>query len=227
MKARHALEDFHHLDPWRIFRIMSEFVMGFERMASVTNGVSVFGSARTPPGTPYYEMAVNLSRTLVKTGYTVITGGGPGIMEAANKGALEAKSPSVEGARSVGLNINLPFEQTPNPYMDEMLSFRYFFCRKVMFCKYARAVVTLPGGFGTLDEIFEHLTLVQTRKINAIPVIFMGREFWGGMLDWLRESLLGEGYICPEDLDIYTVTDDVDEVVAHIRRYCPLVGRIP
>ena len=202
------IEDFRNLDPWRIFRIMAEFVEGFESMAKVRNGVSVFGSARTPPDDRYYQLAVELGRKLATAGYTVITGGGPGIMEAANRGAFEVKGDSV------GLNIDLPFEQIPNPYINKALNFRYFFCRKVMFAKYSQAIVTFPGGFGTLDELFEHLTLIQTLKIPAMPIILFGREFWQGLLDWMEKELLDRKLISPEDIHLYQVTDSIDEVLA-------------
>ncbi|MCC8190259.1 MAG: TIGR00730 family Rossman fold protein [Planctomycetes bacterium] len=207
-----APDDFRKMDPWRIFRIMAEFVEGFESMAQVTNGVSVFGSARTPETDKYYAMARELGARLTTGGYTVITGGGPGIMEAANRGASD-----VNGV-SVGLNIDLPFEQNPNPYIGKLLSFRYFFCRKVMFSKYSKAIVAFPGGFGTLDELFEHLTLVQTMKIPTLPVILVGSEFWDDMVVWVKKALLAErGYISPEDLNLFRVVDTLDEVMAILR----------
>lgn len=204
---KYELDDFRNLDPWRIFRIMAEFVDGFESMAKIDNGVSVFGSARTPPEDKYYKMAVNLGRDLAMEGYTVITGGGPGIMEAANRGAREANGVSV------GLNIDLPFEQKPNPFISKLLSFRYFFCRKVMFSKYSRAIVTFPGGFGTMDELFEHLTLVQTLKIPPMPIILVGRKFWGGMLAWIEDELMSQKLISTEDLKLYDIADNPSEVM--------------
>lgn len=204
---KYELDDFRNLDPWRIFRIMAEFVDGFESMAKIDNGVSVFGSARTPPEDKYYKMAVNLGRDLALEGYTVITGGGPGIMEAANRGAREANGVSV------GLNIDLPFEQKPNPFISKLLSFRYFFCRKVMFSKYSRAIVTFPGGFGTMDELFEHLTLVQTLKIPPMPIILVGRKFWGGMLEWIEDELTAQKLISAEDLKLYDIADNPSEVM--------------
>lgn len=207
--------DFREDEPWRIFRIMAEFVEGTEEMARIMPAVSIFGSARTKPGTKYYELGVKTGKLLSESGFNIITGGGPGIMEAANKGAKAG----AEGL-SVGLNIELPFEQMPNPYIGKMLSFRYFFVRKVMFLKYSCAVVVLPGGYGTLDEFFESLTLIQTRKMPVRPVFLMGKAFWGGMLDWLKEEMLAEGNINPEDLDIFKLTDDPEEVVSGILNSC-------
>ncbi len=208
--------DFRNLDPWRIFRIMAEFVEGFEEMAKVCPAVTIFGSARTRPGTRYYRWGVEVAGGLARAGYNIITGGGPGIMEAANRGAKEAGK-----GVSVGLNIDLPFEQEPNPYITKMLTFRYFFCRKVMFSKYACAIVVLPGGFGTLDELFENLTLVQTRKIPPMPIILMGTKFWQGMLDWIRDVMLErEENISPEDMDLVTLCDDPREAVRLIKRKC-------
>jgi len=198
---------------WRILRIMSEFVDGFEKMDQIGPCVSIYGSARTKPGTKYYEEAVDLAKRIVAEGYGVITGGGPGIMEAGNKGAKEA-----EGA-SVGLNIYLPFEQNGNPYIDndKMLNFRYFFARKVMFVKYAQAFVIMPGGFGTLDELFEVITLIQTEKIDRVPVVLFGTEFWGGMIDWIKGTLR-DTYktISPKDIDLFTITDDPEVAIKAI-----------
>lgn len=209
-------DDFRKMDPWRIFRIMAEFVEGFEAMAQIANGISVFGSARTPETDKYYQDAVHLGRSLTLSGYTVITGGGPGIMEAANRGAKEA------GGVSVGLNIDLPFEQQPNPYIGKMLSFRYFFCRKVMFSKYSRAIVAFPGGFGTLDELFEHLTLVQTRKIGSMPIILYGSAFWQGCIDWVKNIMLDkEKYISPEDMFLFKIADTPDEILAILKELVP------
>src|SRR5215210_8552371 len=178
------LDEFTHTDTWRVFRIMGEFVEGFDDLATVTRGVAIFGSARTPPDNPYYAAAQETAGLLARAGFTVITGGGPGIMEAANRGAFEAS-----GA-SIGCNIELPFEQAPNPYQTRSLKFKYFFVRKTMFVKYSNAFVIFPGGFGTLDELFEALTLIQTRKIKNFPVILFGSEFWAGMLSWLEETIL-------------------------------------
>ncbi len=198
-------------ESWRVFRIMSEFVESFETLAAIGPAVSVFGSARTPPGDRYYEMAVECGRKLVEKDYAVITGGGPGIMEAANKGAFEA------GGTSVGLNISLPMEQVPNRYQNVEVDYRYFFVRKVGFVKYARGFVIFPGGFGTMDEFFESLTLMQTLKISPFPVVAIGHEFWSGLLDWVRETMVGKFQtIRAEDLDLFRLTDDVDEAVCFI-----------
>lgn len=211
-----AAEDFRRMDPWRIFRIMAEFVEGFEAMAHIENGISVFGSARTPEGHKYYEMARELGGILTRDGFTVITGGGPGIMEAANRGAKEA------GGASVGLNIDLPFEQSANPYVGKLLSFRYFFCRKVMFAKYSRALIAFPGGFGTMDELFEHITLVQTMKIPPMPVVLVGRDFWKDMVSWVEKSLLAEGnYIGPADMNLFKLVDTAAEVARVVREWLP------
>lgn len=191
-------------DPWRLFRIMAEFVDGFDTMSRVAPAVSIFGSARTPPTDPYYAKAEQLARELVGMGFAVITGGGPGIMEAANKGAKES------GGISVGLNIFLPTEQLANPYQTISLDFRYFFCRKVMFVKYAEAFVCFPGGFGTLDEFFESMTLIQTGKAERFPVLLIGSEYWKPLLDWMAARLIGEnGFIDPGDLELCEITDDV------------------
>jgi uncharacterized protein (TIGR00730 family) len=203
--------DFREDEPWRIFRIMAEFVEGTEEMARIMPAVSIFGSARTRPDSPHYELAQRVARGLSERGYNVITGGGPGIMEAANRGAKEG-----DQGVSVGLNIELPFEQVPNPYIQKLLTFRYFFVRKVMFLKYSCAVVVLPGGFGTLDEFFESVTLIQTKKMPARPVFLLGGSFWDGLLDWLREEMLGAGAISPEDMELITVTDDPEEVYAGV-----------
>ncbi|MDT0631797.1 TIGR00730 family Rossman fold protein [Rubrivirga sp. S365] len=210
-------------DTWRVFRIMSEFVEGFGRLSSVGPSVSVFGSARTPPGTPYYDLGVAVGRTLAERGYAVITGGGPGIMEAANKGAQEA------GGASVGLNIALPHEQGSNPYVDpdKNLLFEFFFARKTMFVRYAQGYIVLPGGFGTMDELFESLTLIQTRKTARFPVVLMGTSYWGGLLDWIRSTLLDGGYISAGDPDLLTVTDDPDEAVDVIDRFSEEAGISP
>ena len=202
--------DFTHTDPWRVFRIQAEFVEGFDALSTVGPAASIFGSARTKPGTPYYEAARETGKLLVKSGLAVITGGGPGIMEAGNRGAEEA------GGLSIGLNIDLPMEQDPNPYQNMSLDFRYFFVRKMMFIKYSLGYVIFPGGFGTLDEMFEALTLSQNRKINQFPVVLYGYDYWGRMLDWIRETMLGEVYIDEADLDLFIVTDDVAEAANFI-----------
>ncbi len=194
-------------ESWKIFQIMAEFVEGFERLARIRPSVSVFGSARFDPDHAYYKLAEETSRQLSDAGFAVVSGGGPGIMEACNKGAFSGKSPSI------GLNIMLPLEQADNPYQDIALHFRHFFARKVMFVKYASAYLVLPGGFGTLDELMEILTLVQTEKSRRIPVVLMGSAFWSGMLDWFRTTLLKEGTISPEDMDLFTIVDEPEEVL--------------
>lgn len=202
--------DWVHTDPWRVLKIQSEFVEGFGLLAEVPRAVTVFGSARTKPGTPDYEMGEAVGAALAGAGYAVITGGGPGSMEAVNRGCQEA------GGLSIGLGIELPFEQGLNHWVDLGINFRYFFARKTMFVKYAQAFVILPGGFGTLDELFEALTLVQTRKVTRFPVILVGVEFWQGLIDWLRTSLAGTGRIGERDLELLTITDDVDEILTVI-----------
>ena len=203
--------DFMPAESWRILRIMSEFVESFDRMGNIRQlHVSVFGSARTPKDSKYYNEAVEVGKQLVKAGYGVITGGGPGIMEAASKGAFEA------GGRSVGLNIELPMEQFPNKYQNESLSFKYFFVRKVCFLKYSSAVIVYPGGFGTLDELSEVLTMVQTQKINMIPIIFVGTTFWGGLVQWFRNQLEADGMISPEDMELFRVVDTAEEAVTFL-----------
>jgi uncharacterized protein (TIGR00730 family) len=204
--------DWVHTDPWRVMRVLSEFVEGFGSLAELGKAISVFGSARSRPGDPEYELGERLGRRLAEHGFGVITGGGPGIMEAANKGACEA------GGVSVGLGIELPFEQGLNEYVDLGINFRYFFARKTMFVKYAQGFVVLPGGFGTLDELFESLTLVQTGKVTQFPIVLMGTEFWGGLVQWLRERLVVNKKIGPHDLDLLTLTDDLDEVMEVILR---------
>nr|SBP00769.1 FIG01121566: hypothetical protein [Nonomuraea gerenzanensis] len=206
--ARQGPSDWVHMDPWRVLRIQAEFVEGFGQLAELPQAVTVFGSARTRPDSPEYEMGRALGRSLAEAGYAVITGGGPGVMEAANRGSRD-----VEGAVSVGLGIELPFEQRMNDYVDLGIEFRYFFVRKTMFVKYSCGFIALPGGFGTLDELFEALTLVQTHKVTSFPVVLMGSEFWGGLLDWIKGSLLSGGKIAPQDLDLISLTDDVDEAV--------------
>lgn len=199
-------------DSWAIFKIMAEFVTGYEKMSSIGPSISVFGSARTKEDQEYYQKAVKISRLLGERGYGVITGGGPGIMEAGNKGAQEG------GGQSVGLNIHLPFEQSNNPYIDEEsnLSFDYFFVRKVVFVKYSQGFVVLPGGFGTLDELFEALTLIQTHKIKRKPVVLIGTEYWSGLIDWIKNTMLKAGNISKEDLDLFVVLDDEEEAVKYI-----------
>jgi uncharacterized protein (TIGR00730 family) len=200
-------------ESWRVFRIMAEFVEAIETLSGVKHAVSIFGSARTKPDDPYYRKAELLARRLVEKGFGVITGGGPGIMEAANKGAAEA------GGQSVGMNIRLPLEQKPNPYANVSIDFKYFFIRKVMFVKYAVAYVILPGGFGTMDELFEAMTLIQTKRIKSFPVILMGSECWKGLYDWLRETMLRDNRISQEDLERFQILDDPDEAVRQIQKY--------
>ncbi|HEY0696687.1 MAG TPA: TIGR00730 family Rossman fold protein [Micromonospora sp.] len=197
-------------DAWRALRILSEFVEGFDTLAELPPAVSVFGSARSRPGSPECQLAEQLGAALARAGYAVITGGGPGVMEAANRGANDA------GGLSVGLGIELPFEQGINEWVDLAIDFRYFFARKTMFVKYAQAFVVLPGGFGTMDELFEALTLVQTGKVTRFPVVLMGRAYWRGLLDWLRQTMAAEGKIGQADLDLICLTDDVTEAVQHI-----------
>ncbi|CAL9519887.1 hypothetical protein SUDANB58_03824 [Streptomyces sp. enrichment culture] len=204
--------DWVHTDPWRVLRIQSEFVEGFGTLAELPPAISVFGSARTPADSPEYKAGVQLGRGLVEAGFAVITGGGPGAMEAANRGACEA------GGTSVGLGIELPFEQGLNQYVDIGLNFRYFFVRKMMFVKYAQGFVVLPGGLGTLDELFEALTLVQTHKVTRFPIVLFGSAYWGGLVDWLRGTVIAQGKAAEEDLLLFHVTDDVDEAVALVSK---------
>jgi uncharacterized protein (TIGR00730 family) len=211
---RHRHPSFHPIndtqltrESWKIFQIMAEFVEGFERLAQIKPSVSIFGSARTAPDHPYYKLAEDIAHALSVAGFSVVSGGGPGIMEAANKGAYAGPSPSI------GLNIMLPHEQAGNPYQDIALNFRHFFSRKVMFVKYASAYVVLPGGFGTLDELAEILTLVQTRKTRRIPIILVHRPFWEGLIDWFKQTLVEEGTIDAKDLDLFKVLDNPEEVV--------------
>ncbi|MFR9724042.1 TIGR00730 family Rossman fold protein [Streptomyces sp. MS19] len=200
--------DWVHGDPWRVLRIQSEFVEGFGALAELGPAVSVFGSARTLPDSPDYELGVRIGRGLVEAGFAVITGGGPGAMEAANRGASEA------GGVSVGLGIELPFEQGLNEYVDIGVNFRYFFVRKTMFVKYAQGFLVLPGGLGTLDELFEALTLVQTRKVTRFPIVLVGTDYWAGLAAWLRETVVAQGKASDRDLALFHVTDDVDEAIA-------------
>jgi len=202
-------------DSWQIFKIMAEFVEGYEKLAIIGPCVTIFGSARTNNQHPYYKLAEETAYKLAQAGFGVITGGGPGIMEAANKGAKMA------GGKSVGLNIQLPFEQTSNPYIDadKILSFYYFFIRKVMFMKYAQGFVVLPGGFGTCDEFFEAITLIQTKKIARFPIVMMGKEYWADMLKWIKEKMLFENNINEKDLDLFIVVDDPNEAVKHIEDF--------
>ncbi len=205
------IEDLKGDESWRMFRIISEFTEGFDKLSRIDCAVSIFGSARLPPENVYYQQAEEIARRLAAEGFSIITGGGPGIMEAANKGACEAGvGPAV---KSIGLNISLPKEQRPNPYQNLTLEYRYFFVRKVMFVKHSMGYVCMPGGFGTLDEFFEALTLMQTMKIYPMPMVLFGTEFWQGLLDWMRSTLLAQGTISEEDFDYITVTDNIDEIV--------------
>lgn len=205
-----ADHDWMHADPWRVLRIQGEFVAGFDALSKLPKAVTVFGSARLREGDKYYDLGVELGRALVEADYAVITGGGPGIMEAGNRGAHEA------GGKSVGLGIELPFEQGLNQYVDLGLNFRYFFARKTMFLKYSQAFVCLPGGFGTMDEFFEVLCMVQTGKVTNYPIVLMGTEFWSGLIDWIKGTLVEGGYINASDPDLFLLTDDVNEAVSHI-----------
>ena len=206
------IDDLKAEESWRIFRIMSEFVEAIEVMGRIGPAVTIFGSARTKPEDPIYQQTVDLARTLGEAGFSIITGGGGGLMEAANKGASEA------GAISVGLNIQLPHEQEPNPYANVQVEFHYFFVRKVMLVKYSMAYIIMPGGFGTLDELFEAVTLIQTKRIKPFPVFLFNSSYWGGLVDWMRQTQLKHGNISPENLDIFQVMDDPQEVIKSIRR---------
>ena len=205
MSSEDELQDFTDSDPWRVLRIQSEIVEGFDALSKIGPAVSLFGSARTKEDSVYYDAARKTGHYLAESGLVVITGGGPGIMEAGNRGAYEA------GGISVGLNVHLPFEQVFNPYQNLSIDFRYFFVRKMMFVKYAIGYVIFPGGFGTLDELFEAITLAQTNKIKHFPIVLFGYDYWGAMLNWIKETQLSEGYISEEDLDLVTITDDPAE----------------
>jgi len=209
---QYLIDDFKVQDSWRLFHILSEFVDGFETMAKVYPAVSIFGSARSQPKSPAYKMTEKIAAALVKNGFNIISGGGPGIMEAANKGAAEA------GGKSVGLNIQLPYEQKPNNYANVRLDFRYFFIRRVMFVKYAVAYIIMPGGFGTLDELFEAITLIQTKKIRTFPVIMMDSNYWKGLIDWIKDTMVKEKTISESDMDIFQLVDDPEEAVKIIKR---------
>ena len=212
-KQQYWLDTFNVGDSWRLFRIMAEFVDGFDTLSTVKNpAVSIFGTARIGPENPFYRQAEEIARGLVEAGYAVITGGGPGIMEAGNKGAMEA------GGTSIGLNINLPFEQRQNRYANLPLEFKYFFVRKVMLIKYAMAFICMPGGFGTMDELFEAITLIQTRRIKSFPIILVGSDYWKGLIDWIKGPMLETGKIEEKDLFIINQLDEVDEIVNFIKR---------
>ncbi|MEA5453195.1 TIGR00730 family Rossman fold protein [Sinomonas sp. JGH33] len=206
----HGAGRFVHTDPWRVMRIQSEFVEGFGALAELGPAISIFGSARTHPGSDYYEMGVEIGRLLAREGVAVITGGGPGSMEAVNRGAVDGSG------TSVGLGIELPFETGFNPWVDLGINFRYFFARKTMFVKYAHGFVVLPGGLGTLDELFEAMVLVQTGKVTSFPIVLVGSRFWGPLIGWLKETLLSEGMISPEDLDLIQVTDTAEDAVYRV-----------
>ena len=211
-------------DSWQIFKIMSEFVDGYDTMAKIGPCVSIFGSARTTDENPYYQLAEEIAFKLTQNGYGVITGGGPGIMEAANKGAKKGEG------KSVGLNIELPFEQSVNPYIDndKLINFDYFFVRKVMFVKYAQGFIVLPGGVGTLDELFEAITLIQTKKIGKFPIVLVGKSFWGGLIDWIKEVMLKkEKNISPEDLNLFSVVDTADEALEIVNEFYKKYGLKP
>lgn len=213
MGVKTMIEDLKGQETWRLFRIMSEFVEGFDELSDIKCAVSIFGSARLHRNSRYYKKTVAISRLLAENGYNIITGGGPGIMEAANKGATEG------GGMSIGLNITLPMEQRPNPYQNKSLQFKYFFARKVMFVKYAMGYICMPGGFGTLDELFEALTLIQTHKIYTFPLVLVGTEYWSGLMEWMRDIMCRKRTISKRDLDFITLTDDPEEVVAIINRH--------
>ena len=207
------IENFKSDDTWRVFRIMAEFIEGFEILSRVGKAVSIFGSSRVKPDDRYYKMAEELAEILVKEGYAIISGGGPGIMEAANKGAFKA------GGESIGLNIEIPREQKPNKFVKTLLNFRYFFCRKVMFVKYASAYVVFPGGYGTMDEFFEALTLIQTKRIKSFPVILVGGEYWSELVEWINGELVKRRYISQKDTNLFHVADTSQEVVKVIKDF--------
>lgn len=212
-EPKHVLDNTVVGDSWRMFRIMSEFVDGFDALSAVdVPAVTIYGSARTPQTDKYYTLTEKIAGDLARAGYGIITGGGPGIMEAANKGAIEA------GGVSIGLNISLPHEQEPNPYTNFPLHFKYFFVRKVMFMKYSMGFICMPGGFGSLDELFECLTLIQTQRIRPFPIVLVGRQFWSGLVGWIKDTLLANGTISKDDISLFQVLDEAEEVVQYIRR---------
>ncbi len=213
MEQQYMLDYITLKDSWRLFHIMAEFVEGFENLADVQPAVTIFGSARTRKGEKLYSTAYELSKVLARNKFNLITGGGPGVMEAVNKGAKE------EGAKSIGINIELPYEQKPNPFITVPLSFKYFFVRKVMFIKYAIAYVVLPGGFGTLDEFFEAVTLVQTNKIRPFPVVLVGSDFWSSLIEWMEKTMVARGTITKEEMAIFKVMDDPEEIAAYIKKF--------
>jgi len=213
MEKQYLIDALSMEESWRIFRIMAEFVESIEVLSNVRNAVTIFGSARVKPEDPYYHMAEKLGQLLAQNGFSVITGGGPGIMEAVNKGAAEA------GGTSVGMNKKLPYEQKPNPFANLQIDYKYFFIRKVMFVKYAVAYVIMPGGYGTMDEFFEALTLIQTKRVKSFPLILMGSDYWQGLLDWLQNSMQKKDMILPCDFEMIQVFDKPEEVVKHIKKY--------
>jgi uncharacterized protein (TIGR00730 family) len=213
MEKQYVIDDITLKDTWRLFHIIAEFVEGFENLSDIHPAISIFGSSRCKEGDLLYTRTYNLSRLLAKNGFNIITGGGGGVMEAANRGASE------EGAKSVGINIELPLEQKPNPYSNIRLNYRYFFVRKVMFLKYAVAFIMLPGGFGTLDECFEAITLIQTKKMKPFPVILVDSSYWNGLIEWIREKLLSSGTITKEDMNIFKVIDEPEEIVEYVKKF--------
>jgi uncharacterized protein (TIGR00730 family) len=214
LRSPELQDEFKSSDSWRVFRILGEFVGGFDSLATVTHGVTVFGSARTAENDPNYQAAYEVGKLLAEAGFEVITGGGPGIMEATNRGAFEARG------KSIGCNIELPFEQMANPYQTKSLTFKYFFVRKTMFIKYSNAYVIFPGGYGTMDELFEALTLIQTRKIRNFPVVLFNSQYWRGLLQWMTSTMLNEKYISPEDLSLMHLTDSPKDAVDFIIKCC-------
>jgi uncharacterized protein (TIGR00730 family) len=210
---QYLIDDLSMQESWRLFKILSEIVDGFETLSDLGPAVSVFGSARVKPGDPLYERTMDLARQLTEAGFAVITGGGPGLMEAGNKGAFDA------GGKSVGLHIHLPLEQKNNEYLNVRCDFRYFFIRKLMFIKYAMAYIALPGGFGTLDELSEALVLIQTKRIKPFPIVLLGKDYWSGLVDWFRTRLVVDGFCKEQDLDLFLVTDSTEEAVAYISRH--------
>jgi hypothetical protein len=213
VSRQYLINDLSVTESWRLFKIMAEIVDGFEELGDLHPAVSIFGSARVTPDDPLYHETTRLADMLCRAGYSVITGGGPGLMEAANKGAAEA------GGESVGLHIHLPLEQKPNKFLTIRSDYRYFFVRKLMFVKYAMAYIAMPGGFGTLDELSEALVLIQTKRIKPFPIIFMGSAFWGGLIDWFRDTVLARGFLSPDDMELFTVLDTPEEAVSFIRRH--------
>ena len=213
MEKQYVIDDMTLKESWRLFHIMAEFVEGFENLNDIGPAITVFGSARTQKGEELYERTYGLTKLLAKNGFNIITGGGGGVMEAANKGAKDA------GAKSVGINIELPFEQKPNPFANVRLSYRYFFVRKVMFLKYAVAYIVMPGGFGTLDEFFEAVTLIQTKKMKPFPVILVDSSYWKGLIDWMSEQMLAKSRILKDDLNIFKVMDDPQEIVDYVKKF--------